>query len=151
MICEAGELRPSTENIGELEKPVLWMSFNQMWEATANKMIKDEKTGNWRWMTAQETCFNWNGLVRLGKYLARRDLYFEDAEGKIFYSWPDVAIRAGIEEKLEVAMEDVAREVDSNTKDWIGTFESMPIQELDIFEFFDPSTRDWVEFDEKLK
>lgn len=64
-ILADGQIKLATERITKDEKPVVWFSFNQDWEPTANKMTADITNTHFKTLTKEETARRGKGLIRI--------------------------------------------------------------------------------------
>ena len=130
LIVESGELRPTDILVRPPEKPVLWFSINQRWEATACKGLVDG--GQRRTLTMEETMQMCQGLVRFGVRLDR------------LHPWKKLQRKARMSERTIIMLEREGRRQGADPKDWYGRTTAVPIDRCASIQVMDES-REWVE------
>lgn len=116
-IMSDGLLKPTGVFINPCERPVLWFSTNQGWEATANKMVQN-KHGQFRRLTKRETFLGGGGLVRFG------------CPADLLMTWPQLRQAARISRNDARILEKSGRKQGANPSAWRGTLQ--PIQVCDL-------------------
>ena len=115
-IAKSGYLLPTAVGVEPPERPVIWFSLNQEWEATAAKMAT--VPGGIRMLTKDETCQLGGGLVRFG-YPAQRCI-----------PWPRIWRRAKTPPLIRAALERIGRDEGANPAEWCGVLHPIPVREL---------------------
>ncbi|MFM0272380.1 hypothetical protein PQQ59_17460 [Paraburkholderia aspalathi] len=119
-IIRSGVLIPSGEHLPPSEKPILWFSLNQYWEATANKAWQNTTTGETRLLDMHETFEIGHGLIRFG--VAPKKLLSGDALRR----------KARMSKAVWDGLAQVGKEQGANPTEWCGSIEAMPIDEMVI-------------------
>jgi hypothetical protein len=114
LILEDGFLRPATAGVMPPEKPIVWFSKNQLWEATANKMFR-ATDGTLRFGTRETTREMGGGLFRFG--LPTEELR----------RWTELQREALIPTRTKRSLVNAAKKDGSNPYDWLGTLEPVQI------------------------
>jgi hypothetical protein len=144
-IAACNELRPATTNVPNHERPILWFSFNQVWEETANKGITIKGVN--KTLTRQEMIESGVGLVRFGIVVTKhRDCYRSEL-GERLFGWPKLAGKAKMYRETRKHLEWAAYDYNANPYDWIGMFSPIPLDQCNKIEFFNSEYK-WVDFNE---
>jgi hypothetical protein len=114
-ILQSGYLNPATGFVSPPERPILWFSSNQFWEATANKGIM-QLNGVQRAATLEEMAARAGGLVRFGCPL------------DTLKPASVLRIEARMSYKVYRALCEAAHKVGSNPSEWYGTLSPMSIE-----------------------
>ena len=140
-ICDSSELRPATAFVDPDEKPILWFSFDQFWEYSANKGIIDGETGKFRTATKEETWDYGGGLFRIGVSVKNRGTYYIDGHDRKFYPWRELPKKANMKPEIKRALEKVSSASGSNPLDWVGVFEPIPWEDFNYIQFLDENEK----------
>lgn len=127
-IISDGLLKPTDLFVPPPERPVLWFSSNQEWETTVSAA-----------MTLDHAILTFGGLLRFG--VTNKPTLFISHWSKL---WKKAKISKDQKEILEMS----AKKVGSDPYQWYGRFTPLPLEQVDLIEYVDPS--DAFE-DEKLK
>ena len=84
-IFREGLLRPSSLFQGEGIRPILWFSFNQDWEESANRIMVCKDTGKKKLATKKEMAIYGRGLVRFGIHIKRNGVGLLEVLGKKYF------------------------------------------------------------------
>ncbi len=112
-IWYSGEIRPATAGVPAGERPIVWFSFNQEWEITANKSLltPDGKIVS---LTKEETENRGGGLVRI-------EVSVEAAP----YDWKALREMSGMSRVMSSALYKSAIDRGSCPGEWRGSFEAV--------------------------
>lgn len=113
------------------EKPCAWVSSNPKWEATATKLIKNQK-GIITQMAFEEQLKNF-GCARI------------EVESKGLLPWKTIRKIAKIKPKMADAMESSGIRIGGNPSEWFGSFSPIDINRWIRAEIFRDG--EWVEYE----
>ena len=113
------------------EKPCAWVSSNPKWEATATKMIRNQK-GEPTQMTFEEQLKNF-GCARI------------EVESKSLLPWKTIRKIAKIKPKMADAMESWGIQIGGSPSEWFGSFSPIDINRWIRAEIFRDGK--WVEYE----
>lgn len=116
-IVDSGLLLPTAVFVAPPERPVLWFSTNQQFELTACKGVV-RADGSRRTVSVEEMRDRGRGLVRFG---LRPELLLAGAE---------LREQARIPPRMWQALVHVSRIQGANPDQWLGTLQSVPVQDL---------------------
>lgn len=117
-IVESGFLLPTSVGVQAPELPVLWFSKHPVFEPTARKAVLEN--GKIRVLSVRETFERGGGLVRFGV----------KPEG--LYQATALRAAAKIPRRTWKALESIAHRQGSNSQNWWGTTEALPIDSIVI-------------------
>jgi hypothetical protein len=107
LIEEAGAINPSTAGMEPGERPAVWLTKRDTWEATATKLITEG--GRLRPATMDEMLAA--GLARI-----------EVRPSITFHNWSKFVKKSGVSSEMAKALRDQARRQGSNVNDWLVSF-----------------------------
>lgn len=113
------------------EKTCAWVSSNPKWEATATKMIRNQR-GEPTQMTFEEQLKNF-GCARI------------EVESKGLFPWKTIRKIAKIKPKMADAMESSGIRIGGNPSEWFGSFSPIDINRWIRAEIFRDGK--WVEYE----
>ena len=116
-MVESGVLRVGNASAPG-EKPLLWFSTNQKWDATAAKIVRTN-TGTPRFLTFKEQ-EKVLGCIRFG-------LATDDSR---LLNWIDACSAAGTPRETRRQMERVGKKKGADSAHWFATAVSIPLNEL---------------------
>lgn len=138
-IIKSGFLACATAGISEGEKPVVWFSINQLWEATVNGMTIEADRITYTKLTMLETKATNGGLYRFGV-----------PSGQLI-PWINLVKVANISSKTKKVLEASARKSGSNPFQWCGSLQRIDIRETIIETMNDANKWQSVEKDVHIK
>lgn len=113
-ILQAGFIQPTTAGVPRGERPIVWFSANQYWEATANKMLR-LADGSLKNLTMEETGVYGRGLVRIGVDRATAP-----------HDWDQLVKLSGMSRQMAQGLLQAAARAGADPQEWCGTFDPVP-------------------------
>ena len=108
----------STVRISEMEKPVIWLSSNPVWEETVRKALRDPETGEISEALSRDELFQRGyPAVRIKT----------NSELVAVRSWRHFKKYSGIPKKEAKALAQVALKWGANPKEWWVSYEDIPL------------------------
>lgn len=141
-IFKEGFLQPSSIFQGEGIKPILWFSFNQDWEESANRNLVFHDTGERKLATKEEMKKYGGGLVRFGVHIIGKGNGFVGSSGQKILPWSGIFKKARVPKSMVKDAEKSFLEKGFNLWEWVGQFTPLSIQGCDEIQIMGTSEDD---------
>jgi hypothetical protein len=113
-IVGMGAILPAVDYVPLGEKPIVWFSYDPLWEPTACKSLRDN-SGSIIHLDREGTAQHGGGLVRIGVHPRTAP-----------HDWHTLKELSGMSSKIARALYRTAIEKGSRPGNWRGTFDPVP-------------------------
>jgi hypothetical protein len=130
MIVDTGAILPAVDYVPLGERPIVWFSYDSIWEPTACKSMVDDR-GALIHLDRDGTAQHGGGLVRIGVNPRTAPL-----------DWRTLKDLSGMSSKMAQALYRAAIKQRAKPGNWRGTFDPVPRSEWSSVDVFDDGV--WV-------